>query len=155
MLMVMLLSGCIDAPGDGVKVITVGASDFYGHIADFSGSGPLRDGRVKPEVVAPGMNVISAAPSGLRLSYVDSVYAKESGTSFSTPAAAGVAALLLQKNPEMTPAGIKAALTGGAKKLNNTIGESYESFYQGAGLIDAVESYRILSADLCGVTPDR
>ena len=155
MLMVMLLSGCIDAPGDGVKVITVGASDFYGHIADFSGSGPLRDGRVKPEVVAPGMNVISAAPSGLRLSYVDSVYAKESGTSFSTPAAAGVAALLLQKNPEMSPAGIKAALTGGAKKLNNTIGESYESFYQGAGLIDAVGSYRILSADLCGVTPDR
>jgi len=155
-LLAVLLSGCIDAPGDGVKVITVGASDYYGHVADFSGSGPLRDGRIKPDIVAPGVNVISAAPTGLsQLKYVDSVYAKASGTSLSTPVAAGVAALLLQKDPAMTAAGIKAALAGGARRLNNTLGENYESYYQGSGQIDAARSYQALAPDNCAVTPDR
>lgn len=155
-LLAMLFSGCIDAPGDGVKVITVGAADYYGHVAKFSGSGPLRDGRIKPDVLAPGVSVISTAPTGLsQLSYVDTFYAKDSGTSLATPVAAGVAALLLQKDPQATPAGIKAALMGGGRKLSNTLGENYEPYYQGAGLIDANRSYNILRSDICGVTPDR
>jgi hypothetical protein len=154
-IIVVLLSGCIDAPGDGVKVITVGATDFYSRVASFSGSGPLRDGRIKPDVVAPGKNVISCAPMGYSgLEYVNSFYAKESGTSLSTPVVAGVAALLLQENPDATPAGIKAALVGGARKLNNSLGESYEPFYQGAGLVDAGRSFDIMGPDICAVIPD-
>lgn len=154
--LLLALSGCIDSPGDGVKVITVGASDCRGHIADFSGSGPTRDGRTKPDIVAPGVNVIASAPPGMKeLKYVDTYYAKSSGTSLSTPVVAGVAALLLQKDPSLSPAGVKAALLKGAVRLNNTLGEEYEPYYQGAGLVNAYNSYRLLSDDLCGVMPDR
>lgn len=152
----VFLSGCIDAPGDGVKVITVGAADFHGKVSDFSGSGPLRDGRIKPDVLAPGEDVISTVPLGLgEVNYIGTFYAKESGTSLSTPVAAGVAALLLQKDPTATPAGIKAALIRGSTKLNNSLGESYEPFYQGAGLVDANQSSHFLSPDVCAVLPDK
>jgi subtilisin family serine protease len=148
--------GLIDSPGDGVKVITLGASDADGLVADFSGSGPTRDSRTKPEVVAPGVNVVSAVPPGIeRPDYIDLYYARESGTSLSTPVAAGLAALLLQAKPDLTPAGIKAAMSVGAEKLNNSLGEEYEEYYQGAGLLDASESFQRLSDDLCAVTPDK
>ena len=90
--------GLIDSPGDGVKVITVGASDYQGHMASFSGSGPTRDDRIKPDVVAPGVDIISTCPAGLeKPDYVDVYYARESGTSLSTPVAAGLAALLFSR----------------------------------------------------------
>ncbi len=148
--------GLIDSPGDGIRVITVGASDYLGHVANFSGSGPTRDGRTKPDVVGPGVDVISAVPPGLeKPEYLDIYYAKESGTSLSTPVAAGVSALLLQAQKNLTPAGVKAALTNGAKNLNDTLGETYEVYYQGSGLIDALGSYENLSNDLCGVEPNK
>ncbi|MDD1742349.1 MAG: S8 family serine peptidase, partial [Methanotrichaceae archaeon] len=145
----------IDSPGDGVRVVTVGASDGNGHIADFSGSGPIRDGRTKPTIVGPGVDVVSAIPPGLEQpKYLDVYYARESGTSLSTPVAAGLAALLLQANPELSPAGVKAVLTRGAIKLNNTLGDQYEAYYQGAGRLDALKSYELINQDLCGVEPD-
>ncbi|MDD1762076.1 MAG: S8 family serine peptidase, partial [Methanothrix sp.] len=55
--------GLIDSPGDGVNVITVGAADSNGRMASFSGSGPTRDDRIKPDVVAPGVDIISTVPS--------------------------------------------------------------------------------------------
>lgn len=147
--------GLIDSPGDGIRVITVGASDYLGHVANFSGSGPTRDGRTKPDVVGPGVDIVSAVPPGLeKPDYLDIYYARESGTSLSTPVAAGVAAMLLQADKNLTPSGVKAALTNGAKSLNNTLGEKYEDYYQGSGLIDALASYEILSNDLCGVMPN-
>ena len=147
--------GLIDSPGDGVKVITLGASDVNDHIASFSGSGPTRDGRTKPSVVAPGVNVVSTVPPGIEnLDYIGIYYAKQSGTSLSTPVAAGMAALLLQADPSLTPAGVKAAMTLGAKKLNNTQGELYEEYYQGTGRLDANRSFGLLNASLCGVMPD-
>jgi subtilisin family serine protease len=155
-ILLALPPGLIDSPGDGVKVITLGASDASGLVANFSGSGPTRDSRTKPEVVAPGVDVVSAVPPGLeRPTYIDLYYARESGTSLSTPVAAGLAALLLQANPKLTPAGIKAAMAIGAQKLNNSLGEEYEEYYQGAGLLNASKSYQRLSNDLCAVMPDR
>ncbi len=148
--------GLIDSPGDGVKVITLGSSDGSGRVAGFSGSGPTRDDRIKPDVVAPGVDVVSAAPPGLkRPAYIDVYYARESGTSLSTPVAAGLAALLLQENANLTPAGVKAAMTRGAQKLNNTLGEEYEEYYQGAGLLDALSSSQIQSNGICGAIPDQ
>jgi subtilisin family serine protease len=148
--------GLIDSPGDGVKVITLGAADNNGHLASFSGSGPTRDDRIKPDVVAPGVDIISIVPAGLkRPENVDQYYARESGTSLSTPIAAGLSALLLQANGNLTPAGVKAAMTRGALKLKNTLGEEYEEYYQGAGLLNAQRSYQMLGNDLCGVIPDQ
>ncbi len=148
--------GLIDSPGDGVKVITLGATDAKGRMASFSGSGPTRDDRIKPDVVAPGVDIIFTVPAGLdKLNYVDVYYARESGTSLSTPVAAGLSALLLQANSNLTPAGIKAAMTRGALKLNNTLGEPYEEYYQGAGLLDALRSYQLQDNEIVGVIPDR
>ncbi|HUI39534.1 MAG TPA: S8 family serine peptidase [Methanothrix sp.] len=148
--------GLIDSPGDGVKVITVGASDYQGHVADFSGSGPTRDDRTKPDVVAPGVDIVSTVPPGIeKLDYVDAYYARESGTSLSTPVAAGMAALLLQEREDLTPAGVKAVMTRGAEKLRNTLGEEYEEYYQGAGLLDAVRSSELLRQDICYAVPDK
>ena len=150
--------GLIDSPGDGVKVITVGAADKNGHIASFSGSGPTRDDRIKPDVVAPGVDIISIVPVGVkRPDPVDIYYSRESGTSISAPMAAGLSALLLQANGNLTAAGVKAAMTRGATKLNSTQGDSYEEYYQGAGMLDALSSYEVLqnSDDICGVIPDR
>ncbi|MGE4379615.1 MAG: S8 family serine peptidase, partial [Methanothrix sp.] len=150
--------GLIDSPGDGVNVITLGSTDAAGHMASFSGSGPTRDDRIKPDVVAPGMDIISTVPAGLEgPEYVDTYYARESGTSLSTPIAAGLAALLLQERSNLTPAGIKGAMTRGAAKLNNTHGVAYEAYYQGTGLLDALHSYQLLEElgdGMSGVVPD-
>jgi subtilisin family serine protease len=155
--------GLIDSPGDGVKVITVGATDAKGHIAGFSGSGPTRDDRIKPDVVAPGVDIISIVPVGVkRPKSVDIYYSQESGTSLSAPVAAGLSALLLQANGNLSAAGVKAAMTRGATKLNSTLGESYEEYYQGAGMLNALSSYELLvnnsnksNSNICGVIPDR
>ncbi len=148
--------GLIDSPGDGVKVITLGASDYQGHMAGFSGSGPTRDDRIKPDVVAPGVDIVSTIPPGLeKPDYIDVYYAKESGTSLSTPVAAGLAALLLQQNGNLTPAGVKAAMIRGAQKLNDTNGQQYEEYYQGAGLVDALRSSQVQDNGICAVVPDR
>jgi subtilisin family serine protease len=155
-ILLALPPGLIDSPGDGVKVITVGASDYNGRIAAFSGSGPTRDGRTKPDIVGPGVDVISTVPPGLeKPDYIDVYYARESGTSLSTPVAAGLAALLLQADVNLTPAGVKAAMTRGAYKLNNSLGAEYEDYYQGAGHMDADISYQSLGPNLVGVMPDR
>jgi len=152
--------GLIDSPGDGVKVITVGATDANGHIASFSGSGPTRDDRIKPDVVAPGVDIISIVPVSVkRPSPVDIYYSRESGTSLSAPIAAGLSALLLQAKDNLSAAGVKAAMTRGAAKLSSTLGESYEEYYQGGGMLDALSSYELLAnnsnSNICGVIPDR
>ncbi|RQW80611.1 MAG: hypothetical protein EHM14_04145 [Methanothrix sp.] len=155
-ILMALPPGLIDSPGDGVNVITLGASDYQGHMAGFSGSGPTRDDRIKPDVVAPGVDIISTVPTGLnKLDYVDVYYAKESGTSLSTPVAAGLAALLLQQNKNLTPAGVKAAMIRGAQKLNDTNGQQYEEYYQGAGQIDAERSAQFQDSGVCAAIPDQ
>jgi len=86
----------IEAPAK--NVITVGATiedtaGFPHHLADYSSLGPTWDGRIKPEVVAPGDRITST-----RLG--TNCYTTASGTSFSSPAAAGVLSLMLQQYSE-------------------------------------------------------
>lgn len=93
-------------PGDGKSVVTVGAEDSLGSIAAFSSRGPSADGRIKPDVTAPGLSVCVDVDGGL---------ARLSGTSFATPITAAASALIKQLNPGLGPLAIRNALrTSGA-----------------------------------------
>ncbi|MGH9010929.1 MAG: S8 family peptidase, partial [Acidimicrobiia bacterium] len=121
-------AGTVSKPGDDPLVITVGASDDKGTpgqgddvMAGFSGQGPTAaDGLQKPDLVAPGRSVISLRAPGSAIdaaypgSRVGSAYFKGSGTSFSTAITSGAAALLLEREPGLTPDQIKARLLGSA-----------------------------------------
>jgi len=92
------------APADGDSVVSVGAVDGFGFLASFSSVGPTYDGRIKPDVVAPGYPVYVATTAD-----TDS-YGYSSGTSFSCPLTAGAIGLLLQGHPDWTPQDVLDAL---------------------------------------------
>ena len=104
--------GSVGSPGTSKSAITVGAIisrpsrttrdfTFYslGLPAPFSSAGPTRDGRTKPDISAGGIWVWTLSPSGS--------YIPNAGTSFSSPAVAGLVALYLQENPNATPADVR------------------------------------------------
>ncbi|RLE57600.1 MAG: hypothetical protein DRJ32_07460, partial [Thermoprotei archaeon] len=84
---------CINCPGCAPDVITVGAVDDYDDAALFSSKGPTLGFRLKPDVVAPGVDIMSTVPYSIYGKYYDSW----SGTSMATPHVAGLAALVIQK----------------------------------------------------------
>ncbi|HIU77528.1 MAG TPA: S8 family peptidase [Candidatus Pelethocola excrementipullorum] len=103
-------AGSITAPGSSKKVITVGSSDMITSAFPISGRGPTRDCICKPDVVAPGKNIISCAIRPNR-------YVAKSGTSMSTPRVSGGIALLLEKTPRLTNVEIKERLLYTAQNL--------------------------------------
>ena len=113
------------------------------NLADFSSRGPtLGKYHIKPDIVAPGVFMLSTAPDFVgnfeNPSY-DYAYQRMSGTSMAAPYATGVAALIKQHNPEYTPVDMKSALMNSSVELKNTNGV----FEVGAGRIspkDAVYS---------------
>ncbi|MGB7296957.1 MAG: S8 family serine peptidase [Candidatus Aminicenantales bacterium] len=123
----------IIAPADGFDVIACGAVDALAQLASFSSPGPTADGRIKPEVCAMGVNTWRATNRDDRTD----TYAEGSGTSFSTPLVAGVAALLLEIHPDWTPAQVRQALMSTAS-LNDAANNDY-----GWGIVDAA-----LAADI-------
>ncbi len=135
----------ISSPGSSKKVITVGASDDKSTvtisddaIAPFSDRGPSAFGRLDPDVVAPGVNIYST-------SYTGGGYTK-SGTSMSTPHVSGAAALILQKNPALSPAQVRAILIHTTSNLTSS-----HVFEKGAGIINLTNAFTYnISANMNG-----
>ena len=106
----------ITVPADADGAIAVGAVDVPGsddrvpQIASFSSRGPTADGRIKPDVVAPGIGVATADLRG-------GGYRLRGGTSFAAPLVSGVCALLLQIHPEWGPDQVLEALRSTALDL--------------------------------------
>ncbi len=124
--------GTIGAPGCARLVITVGASTDDDMVLEASSHGPTSDGRVKPDVLFPGTGIVSCRASDTSLGDpLDLAYTEASGTSMATPHASGVAALLLEADPGLTPGEIKELMTGTAVDLG------LEENTQGAGRGDA------------------
>src|SRR5258708_1258008 len=169
--------GTIASPGNDPYVITVGATNAKGtttladdSIASYSSKGPtLVDHIVKPDLVAPGNSVKSLLASStctLAANYPKTLvnnstfetlgvvsgksadYFSLSGTSIATPVVSAAAALLLQKNPALTPDQVKARLMKTARKIlpsymsgtdlisNVTYMNQADIFTVGAGYLD-------------------
>ncbi len=101
----------IIAPADGDSVLAVGAITFGGELAFFSARGPSADGRIKPDVVAPGVRVAAIFPRG-RLGYA-------SGTSLSAPLVTSLAACLLSAFPGVSPLTVGEALRQTASRAGS------------------------------------
>jgi len=119
-------SGSLWTPADADSMIACGAVESTGEIAGFSSRGPTFDERIKPEVVARGVNTYGASARG--------GYYYAGGTSLSTPLVGGSAALVLEAHPEWGPMEIREALMSTASQTTNP-----DNAY-GSGLIDVWSS---------------
>ena len=113
----------ISSPGIAEYVVAVGAATDAGEIASFSSRGSSTYGRIKPDVVAPGVNIMST--------WLDGGYRMLSGTSMATPYVAGYCARILEKHPTWTPLEVTMAL-----RLQTTHLE-YDLTTQGYGFLNA------------------
>ncbi|MEO6390291.1 MAG: S8 family serine peptidase, partial [Pyrinomonadaceae bacterium] len=128
-------------------VISVGATDQRGRLADFSSRGAFGSALFHPTLVAPGVSAISLRANGVnatgtlgvagadttRLNAGDvPFYTTASGTSFSAPQVAGTVALMLEANPELTPAQVRELLQQTATPM-----PEYYQHEVGAGMLNA------------------
>jgi subtilisin family serine protease len=132
--------------------VRVRLGDYSPAMATFSSRGPVEGfGQVKPDVTAPGVQILSSTvrAGGVEVAVVGfaymvdpSGYKSANGTSFSCPITAGVAALVKQKHPDWTPSMIRAALVNTSTNLRRPDGTPLANGVnsineQGGGLIDA------------------
>lgn len=122
-------SATTNSPGNAPKTLGIGAVDNSDDIASFSSRGPVSWSSVslKPDVCAPGVLIMS--------SYNNGGYKTISGTSMACPHAAGVAALMLEANPTLTPSDIRERLKNTAFRKDEV---DYHSNSYGWGRIDAL-----------------
>ncbi|MBS1610651.1 MAG: S8 family serine peptidase, partial [Bacteroidetes bacterium] len=120
------------------NVLTIGATTELGVVSSFSSKGPVRDGRIKPEIVVQGQPVISTVPLN--------TYGSNQGTSMASPGASGGLGLLYQRyrqlhggaNPKN--ALIKTLICNGATDLGNT----GPDFSYGFGWMNLLHSVRMM-----------
>jgi serine protease AprX len=143
--------GTITKPGDDPYVLTVGAVSLNGtvdraddFVADFSALGPTPGGFAKPDLLAPGISMVATRNSN---SYIDQThpaavleenpaYFKGTGTSQAAAVISGVAALMLEENPDLTPNQVKGTLLATAFGMGGKLGT-------GAGLVNAAAAVRV------------
>ncbi len=125
----------LGAPADGDSVITAGAVNYSGTRSSFSSVGPTVDGRIKPDIMALGSGNVVASPSN------DNTFTSASGTSFSCPLSAGVAALVLCANPTLTPMQVRDAMRNTASQNSNP-----DNLY-GWGILNALDAVNYFPAN--------
>jgi len=150
--------GDVTSPGNDPNVITVGALDMHGTpdrlddtVADYSSRGPtMYDVVMKPDLVAPGNNIVSAEASGswLRRSRPGrhvtgagpNAYMRLSGTSMAAGVVTGALALLLERAPQLTAVDAKAILQATCWLMPEGIAAS------GSGSLDVFGAAQLLEA---------
>jgi subtilisin family serine protease len=125
----------VSAPATAPSALTVAATSKTDGLADFSSRGPRLDGVLKPDISAPGVDIVAARAAGTDMGTpVDDRYTSASGTSMATPHIAGAAAILAQAHPDWTWDRLKAALMSTTKDTGHTV---YET---GAGRVDVARA---------------
>jgi serine protease AprX len=145
-------AGTISKPGDDPYVLTVGAADLKNTlaagddvVAPFSSVGPTQDGFAKPDIVAPGVTIVSdLAPNSTvatahPAAIVSGTYIKGTGTSQAAAVVSGAAALVLQAAPTFDPNRLKAVLLDTASKMGLS--------GSGTGLIDVASAVKAVMAN--------
>ncbi|MFJ5837631.1 S8 family serine peptidase [Streptomyces shenzhenensis] len=122
----------IGSPASASEALTVGAVDKADALAGFSTRGPRSgDFAVKPEISAPGVNILAARAAGTGMGTpADDLYTTASGTSMATPHVAGAAAILKQQHPTWSAHDLKAALVTTAEAGEYQVAEG------GVGRVD-------------------
>ena len=149
----------INDPGNAELAITVGATHrdsphIYG-VSYFSSKGPTGDGRLKPDVVAPGEKILSCAAGKMKATAVSEasagrvdkagaalskaekcLYVEDSGTSMAAPHVSGIAAAFLSIRKEFIgrPEEVKQILLSSATDLKR------DRYFQGSGLVDLMRA---------------
>ncbi len=121
----------LSTPGDAEHVVTVGAIDDLGTMANFSSTGPTADRRIKPDLVALGKSTSVLSSSG-------KVYFGN-GTSYACPVLAGTAAILMELAPNKTPQQIKDVMILSSSNFYKP------DKYLGSGIPDIELCSRIIS----------
>ena len=125
-------AGSVSSPANSARALAVGAVEISGNPvrrehAEFSSVGPTTISlQLKPDVAAPGVDVLSSVPEG---------WGSFSGTSMAAPHVAGAAALLAQRHPEWTVAEIKSALVQTGSDSVDESGDLVPPSFQGGGVI--------------------
>ncbi|WP_157744476.1 S8 family peptidase [Micromonospora viridifaciens] len=126
----------VGSPATADAALAVTAFTKSDELADFSSRGPSADGwAVKPEIAAPGVDIVAARSKDGFLGEPGQLYLPLSGTSMATPHVAGAAALLSQAHPQWTAAQLKATLMAAAKPSSDV-----GVFAQGAGRVDVARA---------------
>jgi hypothetical protein len=137
----------VTSPASADAALAVAAVDKKDAVASFSSHGPwLDDNTTKPDITAPGADIVAARAEGSDLGTpVGASYQSLSGTSMATPHVAGAAAILAQQHPDWKADEIKAALIGSAKRLSGTT-----PLTVGAGRVDVASA---VTQQVHGMTP--
>jgi len=125
---------------------TDGTLDVFYHpdfVAFFSSRGPVSPFYIKPDLVAPGAFINTTNPGGN--------YKIVSGTSFAAPHVAGTAALVLQKNPQLTPNELKSILMTTSDMVSNEYDERFPVEVAGTGRINAAKA---INSELIIIPPN-
>jgi subtilisin family serine protease len=129
----------VSSPSTADAALSVGSVDPFDQVSFFSCRGPRRgDAAVKPDLTAPGEDIVAARAAGTPdgdVDPVDDFYARLIGTSMATPHVAGAAAILAQQHPDWQGDEIKAALMASA-----TPSPDADVFTQGAGRVDVARA---------------
>ncbi len=134
-------AGSVSSPANSARALAVGAVEISGsparrEHAGFSSVGPTAISlQLKPDIAAPGVEVLSSIPGG---------WASFSGTSMAAPHVAGAAALLTQRHPEWTVAQLKSALVQTGNDVVDESGDVVPPSFQGGGVIALARADRPL-----------